>query len=821
MATPLRGRPDPTDPSLPGTDAAPWLQRVFDHAPTGIAVTDRRGRIVRCNDAYARLVGHPLAALAQVDFAEFVHPEDRAENMAALDRLLAGDDDFLEIENRYLRPDGTSAWVHMYVTVLVDEDGGEDLLLALVTDISERRRAEALRRETDEQFRAMFEGAALGVAHVDPDGRFVQVNPAFETIVGREAAELEALRFQDITHPADLDEDLALSADLGAGRIPSYSLRKRYLRPDGEVVWVNLTGSVVPGADGAPNHFVAVIEDITADVEREAAERRARELAELTAEVISRMDGVATEADQARAITETLVPAFADFATVEAPGEDPPLLAASHVDIALVDDLVELRTEHRLAAEDPASLSHVAAGERHRRETTPEVRDQYALARRGRELLDHLDPTSYVSVAIDLGGGRRGALLAARSDPTRAPYGDVDVAFLDRLAERVGVAFAGAHLRRAEHDIAVRLQQALLPDHLADAPGCEVGGRYFAIGEALEVGGDWYDSIALPDGRLLLVVGDVVGHGLEAAAVMGRLRAGLAALAARGHDPARLLVELDTFARSPQGGDFATVACAAVDPATGAVTYSSAGHPPLLVLDPWGEVEWLDDAGSVPLCTFPAEERPEATTVLAPGSLLVAFSDGLLERRGANVDEGLDRVAASLPRWRHHAVRALCDGVIAEVTADEVPEDDVVVLALRFGGDGATNFRRRIAGDPGELADLRADLSRWAAVRELDQATLDDLQLVVGEACANAVEHAYADDRAGVVEVTVAPAGDHLAVTVQDHGRWRTPGDHSADRGRGTGIMDALTRDFRRTTTEKGTVVTMAVPWPADGAVRA
>src|SRR5690606_16140737 len=107
-------------------------------------------------------------------------------------------------------------------------------------------------------------------------------------------------------------------------------------------------------------------------------------------------------------------------------------------------------------------------------------------------------------------------------------------------------------------------------------------------------------------------------------------------------------------------------------------------------------------------------------------------------RRGANVDEGLARVASTVPRWRHERLQALCDGVIAEVVADEVPEDDVVVLALRFGPD-TTVFRRRLRADPRELAVLRADLARWAEARDLDQHTGTDLQLVIGEACANSV----------------------------------------------------------------------------------
>lgn len=351
----------------------------------------------------------------------------------------------------------------------------------------------------------------------------------------------------------------------------------------------------------------------------------------------------------------------------------------------------------------------------------------------------------------------------------------------------------------------------MLPDHLASADGIEVAGRYYAIGEALDVGGDWYDSIALADGRVLLVVGDVVGHGLGAAAIMGRLRAGLAALAARTSSPGQLLDELDRFARSPQGGDFATVVTAALDPTTGSVTYASAGHPPLLVIGPWGDTEWLEDAGSVPLCSFAVEGRPEASAALPPGSWLVAYSDGLLERRGEPIDEGLRRVAAVAPGFRHGTAQGLCDGLIAALTADSVPEDDVVVLAVRFQPLVDGGFRRRLAPAPSQLAPLRADLRRWVEAQHLPSIVEGDLQLVVGEACANAVEHAYHGQPGGTIEVTVDLTGDHLAVVVRDHGHWRTPG-HSEGRGRGTGIMQSLTTSFDRITDEDGTTVTAVVP---------
>src|SRR5690606_31970787 len=149
MVTPPGTRSDRPGP-LPVTPAEPWLRALFDNAPMGMAVTDRQGRRVRCSATYARLAGRPDDDLPGVHSTDPVHPADRAENAAALERLLAGQDEFLEIENRYLRPDGTTAWVHKFVSVL-ERDDGDLLMLPLVTDISARRRLEALRREQDDQ----------------------------------------------------------------------------------------------------------------------------------------------------------------------------------------------------------------------------------------------------------------------------------------------------------------------------------------------------------------------------------------------------------------------------------------------------------------------------------------------------------------------------------------------------------------------------------------------------------------------------------------------------------------------------------------------
>jgi PAS domain S-box-containing protein len=619
------------------------FRRVFANAPTGIAITDWEGCILECNPAYGGLVGRAEADLLGENFASLVYPDDRAVNLAEMNRLKEGELEYLEIENRYLRPDGSIVWVHKFVSVL-DAEASPPTLMALVSDVTERRQLDELLRASEEHFRTMFDSAAAGVAHVALDGSFVRVNPAFCSITGRPESDLIRLRFHDITHPDDLDADLAHVERLLAGEISRYSMPKRYLRPDGASVWINLTGSLARSPSGEADYFVAVVEDITADVARQSAERRARAEAELTTEVASRLEAVEGAAERATRLVDALVPVFASYGYIEST-DDPPRLLATAGDMPGPEEI-------RSRVDDGGA---------------------------GR--------SAHIEAPLDLGGGRRGVLAVGRADPVAEPYTAQDSEFLAGLAERVGLLIASAHLRDQEHRVSLRLQRALLPDSLASAETLEVAARYLAAAEILEVGGDWYDSIALPDGRLLLVVGDVVGHGVDAAADMGRLRAGLVALAARDPRPGHLLVELDRFASGPNGVEFATVCCALIDPGSGEVTYSSAGHPPMLVLSPGGAVRWLDDARSVPLCSVVAEHRPDATTRLDPRSTLVLFSDGLFERRGEALTVGLGRIAEAGSELGRASAQEVCDGLIDELTRAVAVEDDIVVLAARFRPD--------------------------------------------------------------------------------------------------------------------------------------
>lgn len=251
------------------------------------------------------------------------------------------------------------------------------------------------------------------------------------------------------------------------------------------------------------------------------------------------------------------------------------------------------------------------------------------------------------------------------------------------ITERKEAEAATAAQRDTEHSIAVYLQQSLLPTALLHDPRVEMAATYVASTDLLQVGGDWYETFHTGDGRLGIVVGDVVGHNIEAAAAMGQLRAGLLALAPKVDSPDGLLCELDGFVRRHAITTFATALCLFLDPDDGAIEYSSAGHPPAVLCSPDGTIRWLDGARELPLGVLDLGSRPVMTESLDPGAVLVAYSDGLIERRGETLDVGLDRLAQTVRRLRASTMDVLCADVLDALVGDDGFDDDTVLVSLR------------------------------------------------------------------------------------------------------------------------------------------
>ncbi len=259
--------------------------------------------------------------------------------------------------------------------------------------------------------------------------------------------------------------------------------------------------------------------------------------------------------------------------------------------------------------------------------------------------------------------------------------------FLQLLVGSIGTAVDNA-VRRAieigEHRRISQTLQAAMLGPATDLP--TVAARYLPAVGSLAVGGDWYDVVDLDDHRRAVVVGDCVGHGLEAATVMAQLRSAARAMLLEGRAPSAVLSGLDVFAASVPGAFCTTVMCAVFDRAANELVYARAGHPPALVVDVDGGVTWLTDGSGPPLAVDPNVQRSDARhTVEGKREVLVMYSDGLIERRDESLDVGLDRLAAAVAEMRDAPVNELADALVARLLPAQAT-DDVVLVVKRLTG---------------------------------------------------------------------------------------------------------------------------------------
>ncbi|HYN76061.1 MAG TPA: PP2C family protein-serine/threonine phosphatase [Candidatus Limnocylindria bacterium] len=273
---------------------------------------------------------------------------------------------------------------------------------------------------------------------------------------------------------------------------------------------------------------------------------------------------------------------------------------------------------------------------------------------------------------------------------------DAEHAFAEALAGQCALAVARARLIMRERAAALTLQRALLPPRLPLVPHVELAGRYLPAVRDMSVGGDWYDALVLPDGRLSLSVGDVMGKGLVAAAGMGRMRSALRALAVNDPDPAGVLASLDRLFVATESGDhellLTTLVVLVVDPMTGAVSAADAGHLPIVRVRADGVAELLDvGPGTTPLGL--PEPRTTINLVLSPGEALLAFTDGLVEERDRSLDEGLAAVIAAASSCPGSSLEELLDVVLSARGVTYGGADDVTVLGVRMREHGRDEWR--------------------------------------------------------------------------------------------------------------------------------
>jgi len=264
------------------------------------------------------------------------------------------------------------------------------------------------------------------------------------------------------------------------------------------------------------------------------------------------------------------------------------------------------------------------------------------------------------------------------------PWRPADGSLLALLCGHFGQAMNRAQRFDQQRAVALTLQRSILGPATLPA-GFAV--RYEPAVPPLEVGGDWYDVIELPDGRIAVVVGDSVGRGLPAAAVMGQLRSACRALLLEASSPARTLGALDRFAAMIPGALCTTVFCAILDPVGHTLRYSSAGHPPGILAGSGGGYGLLGRATGLPLAAAVARQRrPEATVAVPPDAVLVLYTDGLVERRGRPLDTGIAQAGEVVVAARAVPVDDLADRLMRALAPAEGFTDDVAVLVYRQPG---------------------------------------------------------------------------------------------------------------------------------------
>jgi serine phosphatase RsbU (regulator of sigma subunit)/CHASE3 domain sensor protein len=277
-------------------------------------------------------------------------------------------------------------------------------------------------------------------------------------------------------------------------------------------------------------------------------------------------------------------------------------------------------------------------------------------------------------------------VFSMTKSPLKNAHGDISgtVGIARDITNEIALLEDRERLYQLEHRLAQTLQLSMIgSDHIDDSR-LDVCARYAPAANELAVGGDWYDTLPMPDGRIALIVGDAVGHGLGSITAMGQMRSALAALINLASDPAGILETFDRFAWTLPGARSSTCLLVFIDPAQEQITYSCAGHMPPIVISPSGAAELLESCQDAPLAVKRAQARRNTTVAFPVGSVVVLYTDGLVERRNELIDVGIQRLIDRLRDMVDPAVDELCDRVIERLVSIEHQDDDVAMIAARL-----------------------------------------------------------------------------------------------------------------------------------------
>ncbi|WP_106972356.1 SpoIIE family protein phosphatase [Streptomyces yerevanensis] len=654
-------------------------------------VLDTKGRVVLWSPQAEKLFGYTAQEALGEYAARLMVSEQHAELVIKLftDVMLTGESWAGAFPVR--RKDGTTRLVEFRNMRLLD-DRGSVYALGLAADQSTVRRLE---RDMALSARIVSQ-SPIGLAVLDTDLRYVSVNPALERINGVSAKEHIGRTVPEVLPSVDADALQAAARQVletGVPLIEQHTVGRTPADPDEDHAWSisfyrleDALGTVL----GVATSVVDVTERHRAGIEREAARRRLTVIADASTRI-----GTTLELDRtARELADVAVPELADIAAVDVldavmegrPSNLGPAQPAVIRALAVKAD----HAGEALEAADPAGQLTRYDSDRlvtqcvrtGRPVMVPRVKDT-DLARIARDpesaaLLARAGVHSYLAVPLIARGEVLGALDLKRTR-NPLPFSEDDLLLARELAARAAVQIDNARWYQNARNTAVTLQRSLLPSHPPKTTGLEVASRYQPAGAAGEVGGDWFDVIPLDGGKTALVVGDVMGSGINAAATMGRLRTATSTLASLDLDPARLLEHLDKITA---GLDhyIATCVYAVHDPHERQCSFANAGHLPPALVRRDHPPKLLELPTGVPLGVGGV---PFSTTVvdLEPGDQLVFYTDGLVETRRDSLDKRLDTLLSLLDDPAR-PLEEVCDLLLRTLHHPD-NHDDVALLIAR------------------------------------------------------------------------------------------------------------------------------------------
>lgn len=766
------------------------LLAVLERLPVPIAISfDRQCARVEGNRAYRRLTGgrelhlEPLQRAAResaevVDFAiEIAHEENGTAELIS------------------------SAWP------LHDAFGDVQGAIAVLVDVTESTEAEARAQraaealaESERRYRMIAEAMPEFVWLDAPDGSAVYSNKRWLDYTGLTEAENEGFGWEGVVHPDDLRR-LQSERERTLRTGEPYENECRYRGKDGKYRWFLFRSIAVRDENGAVTSWLGTATDIDKQKRAEAQQTffaLAGEVLGSTLDVDGTLDRIARLA----------IASLGTWCQIDLPDTQGRLrvAAVAHQDPAKESELRRLLGRAPYADEarggppevlrsgEPQLLARVSAHAVER--VVPDAHDRKVYERTGY--------AAGIMVPLRVHDRLLGSLGIATDDPTRL-YTEFDLETAMELGRRGALALDNAHSFQRERRVATMLQSALLPASLPRTQSVAFYSAYAAAASAQgeAVGGDWYDAFPLEGGRIAVSVGDVAGHGVEAAVTMGSVRQAIRAAALEHHAPREVLARANRVVMLEQRHTMITAFFGIYNQETREFTYSIAGHPRPLVVDDAGTVLACDGAGP-PLGEVFDEVLLEQRTIAVPHyANIVFFTDGLIEygRDVVHAERRLNEVV----RERFYLAESNPAQAIIDAALEGPQTDDIAVLVMQIAGGGAPGLHVTMPARPRSARVLRERLREFLEAHGTQDECAFNALTAGGEAIANAVEHAYRGEP-GSVTLDARFERGSLLLEIRDTGTWRSQ-QPDETRGRGQNIMRALSSDFHIETAADGTLV--------------